>query len=125
MKKNLLEWSVFAASLLLVLGLIGYLVVKSFSYQDTPPDLRVSIASTTDSLERNIYKLELVNKGTQTAENIAVEVILEMDGKELETAEALFPQAPTQSIEEAWITFRAKRAAGQKLKVHILGYNRP
>ena len=72
MKKNLLEWSVFAASILLLLGLIGYLAVKSVSYKDTPPDLRVSIAASTDSLQRNIYKLELVNKGAQTAENITI-----------------------------------------------------
>ncbi|QHL88795.1 hypothetical protein GU926_15720 [Nibribacter ruber] len=125
MKKNLLEWSVFAASILLLLGLIGYLAVKSVSYKDTPPDLRVSIAASTDSLQRNIYKLELVNKGAQTAENITIEVTLEENGEEVEKTEALFPQAPTQSLEEAWITFRAQRVPGQKLKVHILGYNRP
>jgi uncharacterized protein (TIGR02588 family) len=125
MKKNLLEWSVFVASLLLLLGLIGYLAFKSFSYQDTPPDLRVSMASTTDSLRRNVYKLELVNKGAQTAENIAVEVTLHQGGAEIEKAEALFPQAPSQSREEAWITFRTKREPGQTLKVHILGYNKP
>ncbi|MGV3538527.1 MAG: hypothetical protein ACO1OQ_01875 [Rufibacter sp.] len=125
MKKNKLEWAVFGASVLLILSLIGYLGVKAVKYKDTPPDLRIKLVAEQDSPSRNIHRIELINYGEQAAENITVEVVLTVQGKEIETAEALFPLAPKESKQEAWVTFREPPKAGQKLKVHILGYNKP
>ncbi|MBA9079688.1 hypothetical protein [Rufibacter quisquiliarum] len=125
MKKNALEWCVFGASVLLIVALIGYLGVKAITYQSTPPDLRVEIMPEKDILRRNIQRIELINHGEQTAENVAVEVVLLVQGKETETAEALFPLAPKESKQEAWVTFRTPPAEGQRFNVHILGYNKP
>ncbi|WP_205501791.1 hypothetical protein [Rufibacter psychrotolerans] len=125
MKKNKLEWVIFGASVLLILGLIGYLGVKAFHYQHTPPDLRVEVLAETDKLNRNVYRLELVNLGEQTAENVSVEITLQQQGKEVDKAEALFPLAPKESMQQAWVTFRTPPQEGQKLKVQILGYNKP
>ncbi|WP_048919368.1 hypothetical protein [Rufibacter radiotolerans] len=125
MKKNLLEWSVFGVSLLLILALVGYLAIKSFSYQDNPPDLKVMIIPEPGRQDQNIYRLELMNHGEQAAENIQVEVALVLQGQELETAQAMFPLAPHKSTMKAWVTFRSPRAANQEVKVHVLGYNQP
>lgn len=125
MKKNLLEWVVFGLSALLILSLLGYLGVKAFTYKDTPPDLKVKLVPETDSQNRNIYRIELVNHGEQTAENVSVEVTLQQNGKEVDKAETLFPLAPKESVQKAWVTFREPRQQGQKTKVHILGYNQP
>ena len=125
MKKNLLEWSVFGVSFLLILALLGYLALKSFSYKDTPPDLQVSIKPEPGRQDQNIYRLELRNYGDQAAENIQVEVALVVQGQELETAQALFPLAPHESAMNAWVTFRTPRKSGQQVKVHVLGYNQP
>ncbi|WP_207432797.1 hypothetical protein [Sabulibacter ruber] len=125
MNKNKLEWVVFGASALLILALIGYLGVKAVSYKDTPPDLRVKAQPEQDKLNRNIYRLELINVGEQTAENVTVEITLQQNGREVDKAETTFPLAPKESKQEAWVTFRAERQEGQKLKVQILGYNKP
>lgn len=125
MKKNLLEWCVFVASALLIVGFVGFLTVKSFTYQETPPDLRVTTKPTSDGMGRNVHHITLTNHGEQVAANIQVEVMLEQAGQEMEKTETLFLVAPKASKEEAWITFRTKRAPGQALKVHIMGYNRP
>ncbi|RNI33003.1 hypothetical protein EFA69_00850 [Rufibacter immobilis] len=125
MKKNPLEWVVFGLSVLLIVSLLGYLGVNAFSYQDTPPDLRVKVLQEQDKLNRNIYKVELTNLGEQTAENVMVEVTLLQNNAETERAETLYPLAPKESKQEAWVTFRASKQAGQQVKVHILGYNKP
>lgn len=125
MKKNGLEWFVFAASVLLILGMFGYLGVKALAYSDSPPDLRITVFSEPDKLQRNIYRLELMNVGEQTAENVLVEVTLVQGGKEVETGETSFPMAPQESKEKAWVTFRNPVQGGQQVKVHILGYNQP
>ncbi|MFC6998340.1 hypothetical protein [Rufibacter roseus] len=125
MKKNPLEWIVFGFSVLLILSLLGYLSYKAFTFQDTPPDLRVELTQEKDKLQRNIYRIELVNKGEQTAENVSVEVTLLQNGKEVDKAETLFPLAPKESVQRAWVTFRKPWQQGQKTEVHILGYNQP
>ncbi|MFB9865160.1 hypothetical protein [Rufibacter immobilis] len=125
MKKNPLEWVVFGLSVLLIVSLLGYLGVNAFSYQDTPPDLRVKVLQEQDKLNRNIYKVELTNLGEQTAENVMVEVTLLQSNAETERSETLYPLAPKESKQEAWVTFRAAKQPGQQVKVHILGYNKP
>jgi uncharacterized protein (TIGR02588 family) len=125
MKKNLLEWSVFGASFLLILALLGYLALKSFTYKDSPPDLKVATQPEPGRQDQNIYRLELRNYGDQAAENIQVEVALVVQGQELETAQALFPLAPHESTMKAWVTFRSPRDSSQQVKVHVLGYNQP
>ncbi|WP_192823336.1 hypothetical protein [Rufibacter sp. LB8] len=125
MKKSLLEWVVFGVSTALILALIAYLSVKTYHYQDTPPDLQVRLIPEQGKQDQNIYRVELENLGEQVAENVAVEVMLEQNGQELETTQTAFPMAPNGSVKQAWVTFRTTRAPGQSTKVHILGYNKP
>jgi len=125
MKKNRLEWVVFGVSVLLIAVLLGYLTVKAFTYQDTPPDLRVKILPEKDKLNRNVFRIELINHGEQTAENVSVEVTLHEQGEQVDKAEAIFPLAPKESVQKAWVTFKAPRQQGQEVKEQILGYNQP
>ncbi|WP_210486504.1 hypothetical protein [Rufibacter aurantiacus] len=125
MKKNPLEWFVFGASVLLIITLLGYLTVKAFHYEHTPPDLKIKILPEKDRPGQNIHRVELVNMGEQTAENVIVEISLLQQGREVDKAELRFPLAPKESVQEAWITFKTPKQADQKMSVHILGYNKP
>ncbi|GGK59810.1 hypothetical protein ACD591_11660 [Rufibacter glacialis] len=125
MKKNPLEWFVFGLSVVLILALLGYLGVKAFHYQHTPPDLHVEIFPEKGRPQQNIHRVELTNRGEQTAENVLVEITLFHQGQEIDKAEVSFPIAPKESRQEAWITFKKPKQADQKMQVHVLGYNKP
>ncbi|ALI99562.1 hypothetical protein [Rufibacter tibetensis] len=125
MKKNPLEWFVFGLSVALILALMGYLGVKAFDYRDTPPDLHVKIFPEKARSNQNIHRVELVNLGEQTAENVLVEITLYQEGKEIDKAELSFPLAPKESVQEAWITFKKQKHGNQRMSVHVLGYNKP
>jgi uncharacterized protein (TIGR02588 family) len=106
MKKNVLEWTVFAISACIVVAMVGYLAVSAVRAEKTPPDLRVFAGA--PQLHADVHRVPLLvrNIGDATAESVRIEVVLRRGGKEVERAELDLAFVPRKSAREGWVTFR-------------------
>lgn len=122
--KHPLEWAVFGVSLVLVLGLIGFLVYDAATDGTRPPDLRVRLGRAERTAGGYAVPIEVRNQGDETAEGVHVEVALEIPGHEPEKADLEIAFVPRQSVRQAWVTFPVDPAAG-RLTGRVLGYEMP
>jgi uncharacterized protein (TIGR02588 family) len=105
-KKNRLEWSVFAASTIIVLAALGYLGVSALRAEKTPPDLRLLVG--TPGRHAGVHRVPILvrNIGESTAESVLIEVVLRRGEEEVERAELDLAFVPRKSEREGWVTFR-------------------
>lgn len=106
MKKNALEWTVFALSACIVAATAGYLAVAAVRADHTPPDLRIFTG--TPRRHADVHRIPLVvrNAGDATAESVRIEVVLRRGAEEVERAELDLAFVPRKSEREGWVTFR-------------------
>jgi uncharacterized protein (TIGR02588 family) len=104
--KNGLEWTVFIASSIVVLAVLGYLATKTLTEKKTPPDLRVEAGAVI--ARDNSYRVPLLvrNVGGATAEAVVIEAVLRRGEEEVERAELELSFVPRRSEREGWVTFR-------------------
>ncbi|HEX6086366.1 MAG TPA: hypothetical protein VF266_17695 [Thermoanaerobaculia bacterium] len=103
--KNGLEWTVFIASSLVVLAVLGYLATKALTEKKTPPNLRIEAGAAIAS--NGSYRLPLVVRNTGgTAESVVIEAVLRRGEQELERAQLALSFVPQRSEREGWVTFR-------------------
>jgi uncharacterized protein (TIGR02588 family) len=122
--KNFLEWSVFAASALLVAATIGYLAWSAVTHDSGEPDLRVTTGRV---LARGgVYVVPIVvrNLGNETAEQVRVEVTLRRGETEVERAQLDLMFVPRSSKRDGWVTFM-KDPRGLTIDARAVGYERP
>lgn len=126
-KKNWLEWAVFAASLALVAATLGFLAYAGLTTGDAPPDIEVRLGTPQRRTENFLVPVTVSNRGDETAEGAKVEVTLEgPDGEELERSELDMPFLPRRSRREGWVAFtRDPGAGGARLKARVLGFEKP
>lgn len=72
--KNALEWSVFAASLLLILATVTILAIETRIWKERPPVLETQIVSTSLTEDRLTVAFEVTNRGDLAATDVLVEV---------------------------------------------------
>jgi uncharacterized protein (TIGR02588 family) len=125
LEKNWLEWIVFAASLVLVVSTLGYLVYDSATLGDTPPNFEFQVGKPQPQLNHFAVPVTVTNQGDETAEGVQVEVVLESGGKEQESAEFEIAFLPRHSTREGWVTFAADPRTVDQLKVRVLGFEKP
>jgi uncharacterized protein (TIGR02588 family) len=125
MKKNLLEWSVFGISLLMVFSLLGYLLYQMITHTPSPPNLVITHQVESHQHMQFTVHLFVFNNGGQTAENVQVEVMLYKTGQEKERATMSVGYVPKGSMVEGWVAFQTDPAAADSLVARVLGYNRP
>jgi uncharacterized protein (TIGR02588 family) len=123
-KKNWLEWAVFTVSLALVLGTVGLLVHDAVRGPSSPPDLVVELGPAERRGARWAVPVRVRNAGGETAEQVHVEVELEIPGAAPETAEFDVAFVPRQSLREGWVTFWQDPARG-RLTGRAVGYEKP
>ena len=126
-RKHPLEWIVFAVSLVLVGGTLGFLAwdaVQGEWGEDSPAALSVEIGRPEPRGGVWAVPVTVRNGGDATAEGVQVEVTLEAPGAEPERAgfEALF--VPRRSKREGWVTFRTDPSRG-RLSGRVAGYETP
>lgn len=96
-RKNWLEWIVFAASLVLVLSILGYLVYDVATVGEVPPNIEVQLGQPQPQSNHFLVPLSVTNRGGETAEGVHIEVTLENGSKEEESADfeiAFLPATP-------------------------------
>ncbi len=128
--KNPLEWAVFAVSLLLVLGVLGYLGREIFLFDKAPPHIVLQLGKP-QQLQKAageeagfIVSVQASNKGRQTAEGVHIEVEMQRGSEKPEAADFEIAFLPRGSSREGWVAFKGTKE-NVKLKARVLGYEIP
>lgn len=105
-RKNRLEWSVFAAALLIVVGCIALLVIQMIRSGDRPASLVISTGAATQEGTGYRVPVRVQNAGDHTAAGVQLRVVLEERGREVGHAELTIPFVPPQSSREGAVVFQ-------------------
>ncbi len=123
-KKNWLEWSVFASGLILVSCTLGYLIYAGVSMGDEPPNIEVRLGTPQQRQFNFIVPVTVINHGDETAEGVRIEVVMESGGEEKGRGELDVAFLPRHATREGWVTFQQDPRTAQ-LKARVLGYQKP
>lgn len=100
MKKNPLEWSVFAVGLTLTLSVLAYLVHLGLNRGEQPPVFKVTVSAPQHVPDGYQLKVDVYNQGDVTAQSVQVEV--ENKG---EKAQFQIDFVPEHSSGKGWVVF--------------------
>lgn len=125
LEKNWLEWIVFAASLVLVVSTLGYLVYNGATLGNAPPSFQFQLGKPQPQLNHFSVPISVTNQGDETAEGVQIEVVLESSGKEQESAQFEISFLPRHSTREGWITFETDPRTVDEMKARVLGFEKP
>jgi len=123
-KKNVLEWSVFAVGVVVVAGTLAFLVWDLARAGSSPPDLTVELGEARRQTSGWAVPVTVRNRGDETAEGVHVEVVLETAAGGEERAELEIAFVPRGSHRKGWVTFTQAPAAG-RLTGRVSGYEEP
>ena len=122
-KKNWLEWLITIISGILVFFTLGFLVYQLIFEERTPPNITIVFGEILQKDQAFAIPIQANNSGTETAENVTVEIFSE-NGEDEETAQITFSFLPGRSSAKGWITF-TKKPEIALLKTHVVGYTTP
>ncbi|MFB2935223.1 hypothetical protein ACE1B6_08080 [Aerosakkonemataceae cyanobacterium BLCC-F154] len=125
LEKNWLEWIIFAVGLILVVSTLGYLIYDATTVSEAPPNIEVKIGETQPQGQNFLVPVIATNKGEQTAETVQIEVILENNGKEEESAEMEIQFLPRGAKRSGWVTFEKDPRTVEKIKTRAVGFEKP
>lgn len=123
--KNLLEWTVFWVSLLLLATIFGYLGYQAFSYKPSSPELQVKVKPDPTEQQPNRYHVLVYNKGGETAGSVRVELEMKEAGKPVEKIELQMMFVPQESSREGWANFSRKPTSEHSVSAHVVSYQQP
>jgi uncharacterized protein (TIGR02588 family) len=104
-QKNALEWTVFAASLALVLAFAGFLLYDALAGAPPgPPQLVVRPGEPRPEGDLLTVPVVVENTGEQAAEQVLVVIAVRQAGGIEETGELTFDLIPGQSSQEGQVT---------------------
>ena len=121
MKKNALEWSVFAISLGLIVVCVGVLGYEQLTRTDRPPHVTAAVAQIVEQPEGFAIEVVVQNGGDRTAENVRIEIVV--DGTP-ERGEAVVAYVPYRSQRRAWLVLPSD-PRHRRLVVRVLGFEEP
>ena len=104
-KKNVLEWSVFAASGLLVAAVFVVLVLSGIKGGQTPPSIHIATGRPERVGDQYRLPVTVSNSGDMTAADVKIEVELTAEGSRAEVSELTIPFVPKRSSRHAWVVF--------------------
>lgn len=125
LEKNWLEWLVFAASLVLVLSTLGYLVYDGATFGEAPPSIEFQLGQPQQRSNRFVVPVSVTNRGDETAQGVHIEVTLESGGKEQENADFEIAFLPRHSTRKGWVTFKTDPRSAEQMQARVLGFEKP
>jgi uncharacterized protein (TIGR02588 family) len=125
LEKNWLEWLVFAASLVLVLSTLGYLVYDAATFGEAPPSIEFQLGQPQPLSNRFVVPVSVTNRGDETAQGVHIEVTLESGGKEQENADFEIAFLPRHSTRKGWVTFKTDPRSVEQMQARVLGFEKP
>lgn len=105
-EKNVVEWSVFAISAVIVALSVGYLILAAIREKNVPPDLRITTGPASATRAGHRLEVKVRNAGDTSAEQVRIEVSLRRGEEEVERAELDIIYVPRKSERTGWVTFR-------------------
>lgn len=123
--KNLLEWTVFSLSVVLIAVILGYLIYQTVTHRPGSPDLGVTYVPDPSPHAPNRYYMRITNDGQEAAEEVQIELILEKDGEQLESATMSIPYSPKRSAREGWVNFTRSPSEADTVYARVVSYKRP
>ena len=123
MKKNALEWSVFGASLALVIATVAILVRAHVTSADRPAAIVVTVGAAVAQAGGFAVPLEVANHGDRTAQGVVIEVTLS-GGVAEERNQVELAFVPHGSNRRAWVVF-ASDPRGGTVKARVVGFEEP
>jgi uncharacterized protein (TIGR02588 family) len=123
-KKNLLEWIVFAVGLVLVGFTLIYLAYEGATMGSESPNIEVRLGAPEQRSHNFSVPVTVINHGDQTAGAVQVEVVMESGGQEKARGEFVIAFLPRRATHEGWVTFEQDPRSSQ-LKARVLGYEKP
>ena len=125
LEKNWLEWLVFAASLILVLSTLGYLVYDTATFGEAPPSIEFQLGQPQQRSNRFVVPVSVTNRGDETAQGVHIEVTLESGGQEQENADFEIAFLPRHSTRKGWVTFKTDPRSVEQMQARVLGFEKP
>ena len=119
MKKNALEWTVFAISLALIVGVAGLLLHEQFTTGNRPAELLVVVGRAERAGDGYAVPLDVRNSGDRSAEDVHVSVTLQSAPHE--ESEVTIPYVPYRSAKGAWVVF-SRDPGTARLDARVIGY---
>lgn len=125
MKKNWLEWVVFAIGALLTLSVFAFLGYEGLVQGPGEPVLSVQLGPSRRQGEHYLVPFRVRNRGDRTAEGVNVEVTLQPQDGELQTASLELAFVPRQSYRDGWVTFDFDPERAKSVKARAVGFEKP
>lgn len=125
LEKNWLEWLVFAISLVLVVGILGYLVYDSATAGKKPPSIEFQLGTPQPQSNSFYVPVSVTNQGDETAEAVHIEVVLESGGQEQESGEFQVAFLPRRSTRKGGVMFQTDPRKVEQIKARVLGFEKP
>jgi uncharacterized protein (TIGR02588 family) len=125
LQKNWLEWTVFAASFVLVIGTLAYLAYDAATIGNTPPTLEVRTGKAERRTHNHVVPVSITNHGDETAGGVQIEVVLETGGKETERGEFTVAFLPRGGTRHGWVAFQIDPNTAEQIKARVVGYEKP
>lgn len=125
LEKNWFEWIIFAVGLVLVVSTLGYLIYDATTVSEAPPNIEVQVGEIQPQGQNFLVPVTAINKGEQTAETVQIEVILENNGEEKESAELEIQFLPRGAKRSGWVTFETDPRTIEKIKARAVGFEKP
>lgn len=123
-RKNPLEWTVFAISLAIVAACVAVLAGLTLRSHEMPPDMVITLGSPERVSSGFRIPVQVRNAGDETAAEVHVEVTLESAGEETERAELSLPFVPRRSDRHGFVVFRHDPRCCS-IKARAFGFEKP
>ncbi len=122
--KNLLEWTVFAVSCLLLLAILIVLTVEAATWRDSPAKLATKLGIPDIKNSILLLPVEVSNDGDRVAAEVQIEIVRRSGGGE---QRALFTVdfVPRHGTRRGQVSFPAEDGQPGDLKVGSVGYREP
>lgn len=104
-EKNWLEWLVFAASLLILVGFVGLLAYQIVVSGDQSADVTVELGAARQAGSGFLVPVLVHNRGDRTAEEVTVVVTLESEDRPPDERELTFAFLPRRSERKGVVVF--------------------
>lgn len=121
-EKNWLEWSVFAASAVILIFTFGFLGYEAFVTDGKPTAIEIELGAPQSHDGYYAVPVTIKNAGSQSVEDVQVDITLIQDQQEVETASITMPMVPRESSREGHVAFSSNPSEADEIQTRIVSY---
>jgi uncharacterized protein (TIGR02588 family) len=119
-----LEWIVGSLGLVIVVLAVGVLLYEAFAGDKSPPDVKLTVQTTTQLRNGYLVKVRAENQGGEPAARVRITAELMGKKQVLESRETQFEYLPPHSTREAGVFFSTDPREGE-VRLQAQGYEEP